>query len=132
MGKKSAGVFLLREERGEILFLALAGRNSWDLPKGGIREGETPFVAACRELEEETGITEVSWIETPPFTVSYILKNNTEKEVSFFMATTRKSKVKVSTEHQSFRWLTLASAKAYLPERFLPVVDWAEGVLLVP
>ena len=37
-------------ERGDI-----AG--AWQLPQGGIDEGESPVAAAWRELEEETGLT---------------------------------------------------------------------------
>lgn len=131
MAKRSAGVFLLREERGEILFLALAGRNAWDLPKGGIRSGETPFDAARRELEEETGITDVSWVETPPFAVRYPLKSGNEKEVTFFLATTKKSKVKVSSEHESYNWMPLSDAAGLyvLPSRFSSVLDWARAEL---
>lgn len=33
------------------------GRLAWSLPKGHIEEGETPEVAAIREVFEETGIT---------------------------------------------------------------------------
>jgi ADP-ribose pyrophosphatase YjhB (NUDIX family) len=32
------------------------GRLVWSLPKGHVEEGETPEVAAIREVEEETGI----------------------------------------------------------------------------
>jgi len=40
------------------------GRAIYDLPAGGIRQGETPTQAALRELEEETGYTadELRWI----------------------------------------------------------------------
>lgn len=31
-------------------------RDSWQLPQGGVEEGETPEVAALRELQEETGL----------------------------------------------------------------------------
>jgi ADP-ribose pyrophosphatase YjhB (NUDIX family) len=31
-------------------------KRGWELPGGGVRDGELPSVAACREIEEETGI----------------------------------------------------------------------------
>ncbi len=44
--------------RGEVL--VMFRRGSWDLPKGKIDEGETPEIAALREVEEETGVKGVS------------------------------------------------------------------------
>ncbi|MDX2068894.1 MAG: NUDIX domain-containing protein [Haliscomenobacter sp.] len=40
--------------------LVIYRRGSWDLPKGKIDPGETPEQAAVREVEEETGIAEIS------------------------------------------------------------------------
>jgi len=38
-----------------IVHRGLTGRPRWTLPKGGIEDGETPEVAALREVREETG-----------------------------------------------------------------------------
>jgi 8-oxo-dGTP pyrophosphatase MutT (NUDIX family) len=39
--------------------LVIFRRDSWDLPKGKIDPGETPEQAAVREVEEETGLSEL-------------------------------------------------------------------------
>jgi 8-oxo-dGTP pyrophosphatase MutT (NUDIX family) len=38
-----------------IVHRSMSGHPRWTLPKGGIEEGETPEVAALREVREETG-----------------------------------------------------------------------------
>lgn len=45
---------LVYNEKGEIL--TIYRRGSWDLPKGKIDPGETPFQAGIREVREETGL----------------------------------------------------------------------------
>lgn len=129
MAKKSAGVLLLRDERGEFVLLGLMGRNAWDLPKGGIEDGEEPFETAKRELKEEAGVTDVTWVQTDPIVVNYQLRSKQEKQVSFFVGTTTKSKITISKEHQSYRWIPVSEAKTFLPERFHPLVDWLSNNL---
>lgn len=51
----SCGVLLLAPSR-ELLLCHVTGQSHWDLPKGGIHEGETPLEAALREICEETGL----------------------------------------------------------------------------
>ncbi len=40
--------------------LVIFRRGSWDLPKGKIDDGETPEVAAVREINEETGLMNIT------------------------------------------------------------------------
>lgn len=54
---EAAGGLVLNESN-EMLFIYR--RDFWDLPKGKIDEGEDPPTAAIREVQEETGIKNVS------------------------------------------------------------------------
>ena len=45
----------------------------WQMPQGGIDEGETPIMAAMRELEEEIGTNDVELIGEHPRWLNYDL-----------------------------------------------------------
>lgn len=47
---------LVRNEKGQILFLVRSDNGLWDLPAGAIDPGETPAQAVVREVREETGL----------------------------------------------------------------------------
>ena len=64
--KKSAGLLLYRiKNKNPEVFLVHPGGpywvrkeiGAWSIPKGEIEDGEDPFLAAIREMKEETGIT---------------------------------------------------------------------------
>ena len=42
---------------GKLLLVRERGSKQWSLPGGGMERGEGPISAACREIEEETGLT---------------------------------------------------------------------------
>jgi ADP-ribose pyrophosphatase YjhB (NUDIX family) len=48
---------VVTNKMGDVLLIYRL--KTWDLPKGKIDKGESPEVAAVREIEEETGLTEV-------------------------------------------------------------------------
>jgi putative (di)nucleoside polyphosphate hydrolase len=45
----------------------------WQMPQGGIDEGEEPYPAALRELYEETGIRSVTLLAEAPYWIKYDL-----------------------------------------------------------
>jgi 8-oxo-dGTP pyrophosphatase MutT (NUDIX family) len=53
--ERSAGGLLVRGK--EVLLIALAGGERWQLPKGHVEPGESEEQAAVREVREETGVT---------------------------------------------------------------------------
>jgi 8-oxo-dGTP pyrophosphatase MutT (NUDIX family) len=52
-----AGGGLVYNKDGDVLFIFRNGK--WDLPKGGIEKGEEIEDTATREVEEETGVTDL-------------------------------------------------------------------------
>ena len=61
VSKLAAGVVIVRESDSGPRVLLLRAYRNWDLPKGLVEPGEQPFTAACREVEEETGITDLDF-----------------------------------------------------------------------
>jgi 8-oxo-dGTP pyrophosphatase MutT (NUDIX family) len=57
--RESAGG-IIKGPDGRIVLVCQHG-NSWSFPKGGVEEGETLIQAAIREIEEETGITQLEY-----------------------------------------------------------------------
>jgi len=72
-------------------FVAIERHGIPDLPKGHIEKGETPEVAAVREVEEETGIKDLEIIRELPSTWHcYLLGNQwTIKKTSWFLMRTK-------------------------------------------
>lgn len=118
-------------------FVAIERHGIPDLPKGHIEKGETPEVAAVREVEEETGIKDLEIIKELPSTWHcYLLDNQwTIKKTSWFLMRTKSgmknipqteegiSKVYlVDKEHiRDFEDRTFASLKTLVPKIILAI-----------
>ena len=104
----SAGVILFRRAPEPHYLLLHYGSGHWDFPKGHIEIGEDAEQAAIRELKEETGISEVRFIEGYKQTLRYFFRQKgigIFKIVIYFLAETDRSEISLSHEHIGFDWL---------------------------
>lgn len=110
----SAGAVIFRRVNGEPVYLLLHyGSGHWDFVKGHIEKGETEKQTVVRETEEETGITDLKFIEGFRERIKYFFRRGKEvvyKEVVFYLAETKKEKVHLSFEHIGYIWLPYKDA----------------------
>lgn len=129
----SAGVVVVHCVQSEFHFLLLRAYRNWDFPKGMVEPGESPFVAANREVQEETGLSrlEFRWgeiyIETEPYAGGKIAR--------YYLAYSPSSDVTLPInpalgrpEHHEYRWLAYDAAHASLVPRGQTVLAWAQGI----
>ena len=110
----SAGIVLFRKEESKILFLLLHYPSGhWDFVKGKMEKGESTHETAIREAKEETGITDITFIENFEEWIEYNFKHQGElvqKKVVFFLAETKTKEVKISHEHSGYTWMDYNSS----------------------
>ncbi len=108
----SCGVVLAN---GDLILLLRYPQGHWGFPKGHVEENDIDHHStAIRELEEETGIKDVSiigeWFATTSYTYSRKGKE-LEKQVHWFPAKTNSIDVKLSEEHTDFIWIDVNDAE---------------------
>ncbi len=110
----SAGIVLFRKEESKILFLLLHYPSGhWDFVKGKMEQEESTHQTAIRETKEETGITDITFVENFEEWIQYNFKYQGElvqKKVVFFLAETKTKDVKISHEHSGYTWLDYNSS----------------------
>lgn len=115
----SYGAVIFRREDKEILYLLLYRKakdhykESWDFPKGLIEKGETPYEDVIREVKEETGIEDIKFIKGFEENVKWFYKREgltVFKEATYYLAETKTKDVKISFEHDDFKWCSFEEA----------------------
>ena len=110
----SAGIVLFRKEESKILFLLLHYPSGhWDFVKGKMEQGESTHQTAVRETKEETGITDITFVENFEEWIEYNFKHQGElvqKKVVFFLAETKTEEIKISHEHSGYTWMDYNSS----------------------
>lgn len=125
----SAGVAVVRWANGEWRLLLLRAFQYWDFPKGKVEPGETALEGACREVAEESGITDLNfqwgdiYFETGPY--------GQGKLARYYLARTDSDQVVLGVspelgrpEHQEYRWVTFDEAFRLASPRVRRVLKW--------
>ena len=116
--ERSAGSVIYRESsKGKLYLLLNYPSGHWDFVKGNIEDGETFKQTVLREIREETGITDITFVEGFEDKVEYHYQRDGQvihKEVVFFLSNTKTDKVILSHEHRDYTWLGFDDALAKL------------------
>jgi len=95
----------------------------WDIPGGRISEGQTVIQTLRREIEEETGITELEGYEFFTAVVSNHEIPFDERLLGlalmiYKVKVPQGSKVSLSEEHVAYEWVDRAEAKKRLAHKY--------------
>ncbi|KAL9676540.1 hypothetical protein QQ045_004754 [Rhodiola kirilowii] len=69
--RRNVGLCLINPSKKIFAASRLDVPESWQMPQGGIDEGEDPVHAAIRELREETGVTSAEVVAEVPYWLTY-------------------------------------------------------------
>jgi len=121
--RSGVGIVLLNNQNKVFVAKRIDNpKNFWQMPQGGIDEGENPLKAAFRELEEETSIKNAELIKELDGTITYELpdrllgiiwkgKYRGQKQKWFLMRFIGKdSEININTSNPEFldwKWIEL-------------------------
>ncbi|MEE2811861.1 MAG: NUDIX domain-containing protein [Candidatus Thermoplasmatota archaeon] len=111
----SCGVVLVNF--GSVLLLQYP-QGHWGFPKGHFEDDDGAYQqTALRELEEETGISEVRMVEDWRIRTEYTFTRKGRpvlKEVFWFIGETDQYEINLSHEHRNYMWLDWDAAETQL------------------
>lgn len=131
----SAGAVIFRREKNEVKYLVLHYRyktDYWDFPKGNIEKGEIEEETVRREVKEETGIEDIEFVFGFKERVSYFYRRGGQtifKQVTYYLAETKVTDVKISGEHIGYEWVDYQEAMNRLKENSKKVLKKANQFL---
>src|SRR5687768_9683561 len=122
---------LIENSQGELLLLradvSTHSKNTmpyWDIPGGRIQEGSTVIETLKREVEEETGMTELQNIELVGSVISKHQIPLTEGRNAGLVLMIYKVEIpadaiiRISTEHTEFAWVDRHEAAERLKDKY--------------
>jgi bis(5'-nucleosidyl)-tetraphosphatase len=106
--EKSCGAAIFKEnDLRKYLLLHYEGGH-WDFVKGHVERDETEKETVLRETEEETGLTDISFVEGYRQPIGYYYRRagkTVYKEVIFYLLEAKTDAIRLSREHVGFDWM---------------------------
>ena len=126
MKERSIGIILFTKENKEIKYLLLYRKphenfkESWDFVKGNVEEKESELETLKRELIEETGISDFNLTKNFKERIKLFYKRDNQtifKEIIFYLGETKIKDIKLSYEHDSYKWCNYEEALQLLTHK---------------
>lgn len=125
---RAAGMVPARRTLDGWRLLLVRRRRSWDFPNGSIAPTEDPILGARRETVRETGL------DTFHFQFGEVFRDPAPyargKLPRYYIAVTEQEAPDGPAPDSGMaRWATFEEASDLLPQRLVPVLNWARRVL---
>jgi len=115
--EKSCGAVIFKANgKRKYLLLHYEGGH-WDFVKGHVERNESERQTVLRETQEETGLTELTFLEGYREPINYYYKRAGEtvyKEVVFYLLESKTDSIRLSREHVGFVWMSYDIARERL------------------
>ena len=115
---KSCGAVIFKEEDGQRLYLTVEYKKEpgyWGLVKGHVEAGETELETARREIYEEVGLQNLTFVDGFRAEHHYHPEPDVDKLAVFFLAQAHNDRVQyLWGEHTAHRWLPVEAVIARL------------------
>jgi 8-oxo-dGTP pyrophosphatase MutT (NUDIX family) len=112
--EKSCGAVIFTKKDSSTKYLLLNyAAGHWDFVKGNVEANETEKQTVVRELQEETSITDATFVDAFREAIAYFYRRQgltVHKEVVFFIMESFTDKVELSFEHVGYTWLNYPHA----------------------
>ncbi len=106
----SAGGIIINEFN-EVA-IVFTNTKSWQFPKGGIEPGETHAETAIREIQEETGLKDLTLVKKlPEYSRLSTLAKDTQLHIYYFLFRIKKQKLVPSAEISQCKWVAIDKVK---------------------
>ncbi len=119
----SCGAVIFNISENKPQYLLVKYPNYWGFPKGKVEPGEDEELTAFREILEEVGLTDLRFIPGFRKVGKKYFRNPLDrddlirKEFVFLIAQTWQWNIKISSEHEDFKWCSFEKALSLIKPR---------------